>query len=77
MTHTVDATNVHAVPSAPERELRGGIGDGSLTEIEVAWSDAFGHAQGKRIPASQFLDRALGSGFAFCEGHWAGTPTAR
>jgi len=67
MTHTVDATNVHAVPSAPERELRGGIGDGSLTEIEVAWSDAFGHAQGKRIPASQFLDRALGSGFAFCE----------
>ena len=33
----------------------------------MAWSDPFGHAQGKRIPASQFLDRALGSGFAFCE----------
>ncbi|MEX3650665.1 glutamine synthetase family protein, partial [Mycolicibacterium porcinum] len=44
-----------------------GIGDGSITEIEVAWSDPFGHAQGKRIPAAGFLDRARGSGFAFCE----------
>ncbi|ODQ90591.1 glutamine synthetase family protein [Mycolicibacterium flavescens] len=39
----------------------------NLEEVEVAWSDAFGHAQGKRIPATQFLDRARGSGFAFCE----------
>jgi glutamine synthetase len=68
MTNTVDApaTN-HSTTSARERELRHAIGDGSLTEIEVAWSDPFGHAQGKRIPASQFLNRALGSGFAFCE----------
>ena len=44
-----------------------GLDDGSLTEIEIAWSDPFGHAQGKRIPAAQFLDRALGTGFAFCE----------
>ncbi len=33
----------------------------------MAWSDPFGHAQGKRIPAAQFLDRARGTGFAFCE----------
>ena len=33
----------------------------------MAWSDPFGHAQGKRIPAAQFLDRAEGTGFAFCE----------
>jgi glutamine synthetase len=67
MTQTVDATSVQPSQSAAERELRSGIDDGSLAEIEVAWSDAFGHAQGKRIPTSQFLTRALGSGFAFCE----------
>ncbi len=33
----------------------------------MAWSDRFGHAQGKRIPAAQFLGRARGTGFAFCE----------
>lgn len=59
-------TQVSAVSSAPD-ELRGGIADGTLTEIEVAWSDPFGHAAGKRIPAAQFLDRATGTGFAFCE----------
>ena len=67
MTDTVDAPNVELAPSASEQELRSGLHDGSLTEIEVAWSDPFGHAQGKRIPASQFLNRALGTGFAFCE----------
>lgn len=48
-------------------DLRGAIADGSLVEVEVAWSDPFGHAAGKRIPARQFLDRATGTGFAFCE----------
>lgn len=48
-------------------ELRQGLADGTLTEIEVAWSDPFGHAAGKRIPAGQFLERATGTGFAFCE----------
>ena len=67
MTQTVDTTSVRASQSAPERELRSRLDDGSLSEIEVAWSDAFGHAQGKRIPTSQFLNRAVGSGFAFCE----------
>lgn len=67
MTNTVDAPAFPRTTSARERELRHALGDGSLTEIEVAWSDPFGHAQGKRIPASQFLNRALGSGFAFCE----------
>ncbi len=67
MTRTVNAPTLQATTSAPERELRHGLGDGSLAEIEVAWSDPFGHAQGKRIPASQFLNRAVGAGFAFCE----------
>jgi len=67
MTNTVDAPTYKPTTSARERDLRHALGDGSLTEIEVAWSDPFGHAQGKRIPAAQFLNRALGSGFAFCE----------
>ena len=68
MTYTVNSTSTkEGVQSAPERELRNALVDGSLTEIEIAWSDPFGHAQGKRIPASQFLNRANGTGFAFCE----------
>ena len=59
MTRTVEA------PAA--QGLLDRLADGSLREVEVAWSDPFGHAQGKRIPATQFLDRAQGSGFAFCE----------
>jgi glutamine synthetase len=55
------------VEAPAERELLRRLADGSLREIEVAWSDPFGHAQGKRIPAAQFLHRAQGSGFAFCE----------
>lgn len=61
MTQTVDSV------AAPEAALLRGLADGTLTEIEVAWSDPFGHSQGKRIPATQFLDRARGHGFAFCE----------
>jgi glutamine synthetase len=64
MTQT---TSVADRASAPADELLQGLADGSLTEIEVAWSDPFGHAAGKRIPAAQFLDRAQGAGFAFCE----------
>jgi glutamine synthetase len=64
MTQTVNAPTVG---SEPELELLRRLEDGSLREIEVAWSDPFGHAQGKRIPATAFLDRARGSGFAFCE----------
>jgi glutamine synthetase len=64
MTQTVDGS---VAESARERDLLRGIADGSLREIEVAWSDPLGHAAGKRIPAGQFLDRARGSGFAFCE----------
>ncbi|MEI7915466.1 MAG: glutamine synthetase family protein [Mycobacteriaceae bacterium] len=43
-----------------------GLADGSLTEVEIGWSDPFGRAAGKRIPAGQFNDRAQ-HGFAFCE----------
>ena len=64
MTQTIISADV---ASTAELELRAGIGDGSLREIEVAWSDPFGHAAGKRIPAGQFLERAHGTGFAFCE----------
>jgi glutamine synthetase len=53
--------------TAAQRDLLRGLQDGTLREIEIAWSDPFGHAQGKRIPAAQFLDRARGAGFAFCE----------
>jgi glutamine synthetase len=68
MTYTVNSTSTaERLQSAPERQLRNALDDGLLTEIEIAWSDPFGHAQGKRIPASQFLNRALGTGFAFCE----------
>ena len=59
--------DVTGVDTEAERRLLAGLHDGSLTELEVAWSDPFGHAQGKRIPAGQFLSRAQGSGFAFCE----------
>ncbi len=65
MTQTTSAVHDHS--SAAAKELLARIADGSLTEIEVAWSDPFGHAAGKRIPAGQFLNRAQGSGFAFCE----------
>jgi len=58
---------VRSTESAAAADLRRRLSEGSLTEIEVAWSDPLGHAQGKRIPAAQFLDRAQGSGFAFCE----------
>ncbi|GFG50870.1 glutamine synthetase [Mycolicibacterium agri] len=67
MTETVNSTELGASASAREQELRNALAAGALTEIEVAWSDPFGHAQGKRIPANQFLSRALGTGFAFCE----------
>ncbi|MCV7290372.1 glutamine synthetase [Mycolicibacterium wolinskyi] len=63
---TVNGTAERTTPT-PEQALVRGIDDGSITEIEVAWSDPFGHAQGKRIPAAGFLDRARGTGFAFCE----------
>ncbi|BBX92473.1 glutamate--ammonia ligase [Mycolicibacterium boenickei] len=63
---TVNGTVSAAAPSAEDAAAHG-IADGSITEIEVAWSDPFGHAQGKRIPAAGFLDRARGAGFAFCE----------
>ena len=67
MTLAADTTNSDTATEEPVRAVSERLADGSLTEIEVAWSDPLGHAQGKRIPAAQFLDRAQGSGFAFCE----------
>lgn len=66
MTSTLDAEVSGRAATARDELLRG-LGDGTLRELEVAWSDPFGHAAGKRIPAAQFLDRASGAGFAFCE----------
>lgn len=66
MTSTID-TNSRTQGEAREQELVSLLADGTLREVEVAWSDPFGHAQGKRIPANRFLDRARGTGFAFCE----------
>lgn len=65
MTQTVLNGQEYSSPAAAD--LLRGIAEGSLTEVEVAWSDPFGHAAGKRIPAAQFLERAQGTGFAFCE----------
>lgn len=59
-----DLTGVEV--SDAESELLRALHDGTISEIEVAWSDPFGHAAGKRIPTRQFLDRAR-HGFAFCE----------
>jgi glutamine synthetase len=64
MTQTIESS---VADSAQARELLRGIDDGSLREIEIAWSDPLGHAAGKRIPAAQFLERARGRGFSFCE----------
>ena len=59
-----------------QTELARGLSDGSLSEIEIAWSDPFGHAAGKRIPAAGFLERAA-HGFAFCEGGLGGKTDGR
>jgi glutamine synthetase len=67
MTQTTPAPADLGHPAGAARDLLRHIADGSLAEVEVAWSDPFGHAQGKRIPAPQFLERAQGTGFAFCE----------
>ncbi|MEZ0050197.1 glutamine synthetase [Mycobacterium sp. MAA66] len=48
-----------------------------ITEVEVAWSDQFGHALGKRVPADQFLQRAEAPGFGFCDGALAWNTNAR
>ena len=66
MTSTLEVEVSGRAATAREELLRG-LGNGSLRELEVAWSDPFGHAAGKRIPAALFLDRANGAGFAFCE----------
>jgi hypothetical protein len=48
MTQTAPAvTDKHS--SAPARDLLRQIADGSLTEIEVAWSAPFGHAAWRNI----------------------------
>lgn len=63
--------------STLQSELARRIGAGEITEIEVAWSDQFGHALGKRIPADLFLQRALTTGFGFCDGVLAWNADAR
>ncbi|WP_328356542.1 glutamine synthetase family protein [Mycobacterium sp. NBC_00419] len=72
MSETIVSARDHVIGagdrtgSDAEAELLRRLNDGTLREIEVAWSDPFGHAAGKRIPAKQFLERAR-HGFAFCE----------
>ena len=52
MTGIINSSRLDLERSTRERELRQRLDDGSLDEIEIAWSDPFGHAQGKRIPVS-------------------------
>ncbi|MFA5608109.1 MAG: glutamine synthetase family protein [Leucobacter sp.] len=40
---------------------------GHLKEIEILWPDHQGHPRGKRVPVSHFLEKAGGSGIAFCD----------
>jgi glutamine synthetase len=47
-------------------KIAAAIDSGELREVEVMWVDHQGHARGKRINASSFLERARGAGFAFC-----------
>ncbi|MUL47213.1 glutamine synthetase [Mycobacterium sp. CBMA293] len=49
---------------------------GAIAEVEVAWSDQFGHPLGKRVPVDQFLQRAQ-AGFNFCDGALAWNASAR
>lgn len=65
MTQILDAPG--SADSIARDEMLRRLADGTIIEVEVAWSDPFGHAQGKRIPAGVFLERARGRGFAFCE----------
>ncbi|WP_020099766.1 glutamine synthetase family protein [Mycobacterium sp. 360MFTsu5.1] len=53
------------------------LDSGVITEVEVAWSDQFGHALGKRVPVDQFRRRAETSGFGFCDGALAWNSNAR
>ena len=34
------------------------VGNGSVSDIELAWADHLGHTLGKRLPAASFLQRA-------------------
>jgi glutamine synthetase len=52
---------------APAEQLRAAIESGELHEIEVHWPDHQGHPRGKRMDARDFLARAAGQGFAFCD----------
>jgi len=49
-------------------QLASDLGDGNITEIEVAWSDPYGRVQGKRVPAGHYDGPAAGKGFGFCDG---------
>ena len=46
--------------------IKATVCSGHLREVDVMWVDHQGHARGKRISATSFLDRARGPGFAFC-----------
>ncbi|HEY4830766.1 MAG TPA: glutamine synthetase family protein [Solirubrobacteraceae bacterium] len=76
MTATDSASNHRLAPAAAatagldDRDaiarVTSAIESGEVREVEVMWVDHQGHARGKRINASSFLDRARRAGFAFC-----------
>ncbi|MFC1437121.1 glutamine synthetase family protein [Streptacidiphilus sp. N1-10] len=54
-----------------DRTLAEALAEGTVHEIEVAWADPYGRAQGKRVPAARYQGPAAGRGFAFCDGSLA------
>ena len=60
------AATIAADAGETTSRIEAAIRDHKLREVEVMWVDHQGHARGKRINATSFLERARGAGFAFC-----------
>lgn len=55
------------LPAAGLDGIAAAVESRSLSEIEVAWADHFGHTLGKRLPAASFLQRPPAERVGFCD----------